>query len=135
MPWLGCSSPWLPVVQKGQERRERGAITIYIRRGRGCQELYLKNSCEQVESLWISLRKQRKTSWWVPAAVLLIQGSLFKVLAPATGGITDPSPTVGLHLPLQRDSIYPCRCWKSSNVSCRQSRRLREFIEDNFYSR
>lgn len=48
-----------------------------------------------------SLRKQRKTSWWVPAAVYPIQGSLFQVLAPATGGITDPSPAGGLHLPLQ----------------------------------
>lgn len=129
-PWLGCSSPWLSVVQKGQERRERGAIAIYIRWGRGYQELYLKNRCELVESLWI-----RITVWGnkgKPHGGCLLQSTRSReAYSKCSLQLQEALQT----LVLLGDSIYPCSCWKNSNVSCRQSRRLREFTEDNLYSR
>jgi len=37
-------------------------------------------------------------------------------------------------LVLLGDFNHPDICWKSSTVSCRQSRRFLEYTEDNFFS-
>lgn len=50
---------WLSMTtgsSEGTGEKGGGKCYLYIRRGRECQELSLKNSCEQVGSVWIRIR-------------------------------------------------------------------------------
>ncbi|PKU31150.1 hypothetical protein llap_18546 [Limosa lapponica baueri] len=41
-----------------RDRRERrgGGVALYVKKWLECEELLLKNSCEQVKSLWVGIR-------------------------------------------------------------------------------
>lgn len=100
---------------------------LYIKKWTAREELFLKESHEQVESLRIRIRDEA-TKWFVSTIGHLIKRTLLmKPLSPATGGITLPSAC-----PAGGDFNPPNTCWKSSTASCRQSRRLLECIENFF---
>ena len=126
--WLSTATSWLGGA--GKEGGEEG-IAIYIRKWTECEELSLKNSHEQVKSLWVTVRDwgckgslvigvcyrpHRGACWW-------------SLLPPASGDIAIASTC-----PVWGDFNQPDICWKSSMANCRQSRRLLECIENNFLS-
>ena len=46
------------VFRRNRRGRRGGGVAIYIRKGIECEELSLKNSREQVKSLWVTVRDQ-----------------------------------------------------------------------------
>jgi len=119
-------------VQKGQARKQGGGVAVYIKKWKECEELSLKNSHEQVESLWIRIRGRGNKG-------NLVVGVCYRL--PDEGEPTDKALLLQLQdasrsqsLILLGDFNHPDSCWKSSTASCRQSRRLQECIDDNFLS-
>jgi len=118
----------------GRGKTGRGG-TLCIKKSIQCEELSLKNSHEQVESLWVKIRDRgnkenlvvepvvayyRLPDQWEPADkafLLQLQEASLSQSFILLGGFN--------HLDI---------CWKSSTVSCKQSRRFLECIEDNSLS-
>ncbi|GAB0203436.1 hypothetical protein GRJ2_002809200 [Grus japonensis] len=112
-------------------RRGRG-VALYVKKWIDCEELSLKNSHKQVESLWVRIRDQGNKG-------NLVVGVNYRPLNQ--GEPIDKAFLLQLQeascsqaLILLGDFNHPDICWKSSTASCRQSRRLLECIEDNFLS-
>ena len=88
-----------------QGRRGRG-VALYIKKGIECEELSLKNSHEQVESLWVRIRDRGNKGNLVVGVYyrLTHQGEPIDeaALLPATGGtvLAGSCPAGGLQ-PLQ----------------------------------
>lgn len=55
---MECNYQWLQGLQKGQERKKREGIALYIKKWIGCKKLSLKNRHKQVESLWVKIKTQ-----------------------------------------------------------------------------
>ena len=96
------------------------------------EELSLKNSHEQVKSQWVRLRDRSNKG-------NLVVGVYYRLTDQ--GEATDKAFFLQLQeasclqsLVLPGDFNHLDICWKSSMVSCRQSRRFLECIEDNFLS-
>ncbi|PKU40814.1 egf-like repeat and discoidin i-like domain-containing protein 3 [Limosa lapponica baueri] len=122
----------LQAVQKGQVRKESWGFTVYIKKWIECEELSLKNSHKQVESLWVRLRDQGNKG-------NLVVGVYHR--QPDQGESVGKAFLLQLQetLPLQAlillgDFSHPNICWKSGRMSFRQSMRLLECINDHFLS-
>jgi len=114
-----------------RDRRGRSGrgVALYIKKWMECEELPLKNSHKQVESLWVRIRDQGNKG-------NLVVGAYYRL--PDQGEPTDEAfflqlqeASYSLCFILLGDFSCPSICWKCSMVSCRQSRRLLECIEDN----
>ncbi|PKU35646.1 egf-like repeat and discoidin i-like domain-containing protein 3 [Limosa lapponica baueri] len=119
-------------VQKGQGRKEGGGVALYIKKWLECEELSLKNSHEQVESLWVRIRDRGNKG-------NLVVGVYYR--PPDQGEPIDEAFLLQLQkasrsqsLVLLGDFSHPDICWKSSTASCIQSRRFLECIGDKFLS-
>jgi len=136
--WWDESHDWSVAINDYKLfRRERrgkkgGGIALYIRKSIQCEELSLKNSHEQIKSLWVRIRDRgnkghlvvgvhyRPLDQWEPT-----DEAFFLQLWEASHSEA---------LILLGDFSQPDICWKSSMVSCRQSRRSLECTEENFLS-
>ncbi|TRZ08196.1 hypothetical protein HGM15179_018912 [Zosterops borbonicus] len=97
-----------------------------------CEELSLKNSHEQVKSLWVRTRDQGNKG-------NLVVGVYYR--PPDQGEPIDKAFLLQLQetlhlqaLILLGDFNYPNICWESSMATCWQSRRLLECMDNNFLS-
>ena len=114
-----------------RERRGRG-VALYVKKTLQSEELSLKNSHEQVESLWVRIGERGNKGNLVvgvyyrpPDQEELIDEAFFLQLQEASRSQA---------LVLLGDFNHPDICWKSNTASCRQSSRFLECIEDNFLS-
>ncbi|GAB0210070.1 hypothetical protein GRJ2_003472800 [Grus japonensis] len=120
------------LFRRDRQGRRGGGVALYIKKWIDCEELSLKNSHEQVESLWVRIRDRGNKGNLVVSVYYrpLDQGE------PIDNAfllqLQEASHSQALIL--LGDFSHPDICWKSSMVSCRQSRRLLECIEDNFLS-
>jgi len=108
-------------------RRDRwgkrgGGVALYIKKLIQCEELSLKNSHKQVESLWVRIRDRGNKG-------NLVMGVYDRL--PDQGDPTDKVLFLQLHeashlqsLFLLWDFNHPDISWKSSTARCRQSRRF-----------
>ena len=90
----------------------------------------LKNSQEEVKSLWVGIRDRGDKG-------NLVVGVYYR--PPDQGEPADEAFFLQLQeasrskaLILLGDFNHPATCWKSNRVSCRQSRRFLECLDDNF---
>ncbi|PKU37428.1 nedd4-binding protein 2-like 2 [Limosa lapponica baueri] len=121
----------------GSFRRDRrgsrgGGIALYIRKWIEFEDLSLKNSHEQVESLWV--RNTDHCNKGILVAVVYYR-------PPDQGEPTNEVFLLHLWEALRSQALIqlgglelPNICWKSCTVICRQSRRLLECIEGNCLS-
>jgi len=112
--------------------RGGGDIALYIKESIQCEELSLKNSHEQVESLWVRTKDQGNQG-------NLVAGVYYR--PPNKGRPSDKAFFLHLRAALCSQSLillgvfsHPDICWKISTASCRQSKRFLECIEDSFLS-
>ena len=123
----------LQAVQNGQASKEGegGSVAIYTRRGTECEELSVKNSHKQVESLWVTETEAANGAalWLMSTTGHLIKQSLS--MRPSTSSYRRHH--YRKHCPVGGFQP-PDICWKISMANCRQSRRLLECTEDNFFS-
>ncbi|GAB0201705.1 hypothetical protein GRJ2_002636100 [Grus japonensis] len=118
------------LFRRDKQGRRSGGIDLYIKKQIAFEELSLKNSHEQVESLWVRVRDNKRN---------LVVGVYYRL--PDQGEPIDEAFLLQLQeashsqaLILLGDFNRSDICWKSTTASCRQSRRLLECIEDNFLS-
>ncbi|GAB0209348.1 hypothetical protein GRJ2_003400500 [Grus japonensis] len=110
--------------------KEEGGHTLYVKEWIDCTELYLKNSDEQVESLWVKIRGQDNKG-------NLMVGVYYR--PSDQGEPVDEAFLLELWeascsqtLILLGDFNHPDICWKSGTESFKRSRRVLENMEDNF---
>ena len=110
--------------------RRGGGVALYLKKWIDCEELSLKNSHKQVESLRVRIGDRGNKG-------NLVVGVYYR--PPVRGEPIDKAFLLQLRgasrsqaLVLLGDFSHPDTCWKSSTASCRQSRRLLECLEDNF---
>ncbi|KAK4806906.1 hypothetical protein QYF61_012627 [Mycteria americana] len=120
------------LFRRDRQGRRGGGVALYVKKWIECEELSLKNSHEQVESLWVRIRDRGNKG-------NLVVGVSYR--PPDQGEPIDEAFLLQLQeashsqaLVLLGDFNHPDICWKSSTASCRQSRRLLQCIEDNFLS-
>jgi len=136
--WWNESHDWIMAIEGYRLlRRDRwgksgGGLSLYIKKSIQCEELSLKNSHEQVKSLWVRIRDRGNKG-------RLVVGVSYRL--PNQGEPTDEAfflqlqkASCLLSFVLLGDFNHPKFCWKSSMVRCRQSKRFLECIEDNFLS-
>ncbi|KAK4824986.1 hypothetical protein QYF61_022512 [Mycteria americana] len=136
--WWDESHDWSAAIdgyrlfRRGRQGRRGRGIALYIKKWIECEDLSLKNSHEQVESLWVRIRNRGNKG-------NLVVGVYYR--PPNLGEPIDEAFLLHLQealclqaLILLGDFNHPDICWKSSTASYRQSRRLLEYIEDNFLS-
>jgi len=133
-PWLECGYQWLQAVQKEQVRKEVWRYCyLHQERNRRWRAVPQEQS---FTSLWwqLEIEAAEGALWLVSTAGHQISQSLS--MRPSSyrrhcyckyssywGTLT----TLVIHMVVKVHI-----CWKSSTVSCRQSRRLLECIEDKF---
>ncbi|KAK4810861.1 hypothetical protein QYF61_008833 [Mycteria americana] len=134
--WWDKSHDWSVAIngyrlfRRDRRGRRGGGVALYIKEWIDCEELSLKNSHKQVESLWVRIGDRGNKG-------NLVVGVYYRL--PDQGEPTDEAFFLQLQeasclqaLVLLGDFNHPGICWKSSTASCRQSRRLLECIEDKF---
>jgi len=136
--WWDESQDWSVAIdgyrlfRRDRRGRRGGGVILYVKKWIECEELSLKNSQEQVESLWVRIRDGGNKG-------NLVVGAYYRL--PDRGEPTDEA----FFLQLQKASrsqvlvllgylSHPKTAGRSSSASCRQSRRLLERAEDNFLS-
>jgi len=136
--WWDKSCDWSATIdgyslfrRDSQGRRSRG-IAFCIKKWIDCEELSLKNSHEQLANLRVRIVDEGNKG-------NLVVDVYYR--PPDQGEPIEEvvflQPQEVLHLQaliLLGDFNHPAICWKSSMASCRQSRRLPEYIEDKFLS-
>jgi len=134
--WWDKSHDWSVAIdgyllfRRDRRGKRSGHVALYIKKSTWCEELSLKNSHEQLKSLWARNRGNKGN---------LVVGVYCR--PPDQGEPTDKAFLLRLHealhlvsVALLRDFNLPDMCWKDTTVSDRQSRRFLECIEDNFLS-
>ncbi|KAK4828983.1 hypothetical protein QYF61_001639 [Mycteria americana] len=134
--WWDESHDWSMAIdgyrlfRRDRRGRRGGGVAFYIKKWIGCEELSLKNSHEQVESLWVRIRDQGNKG-------NLVVGVYYRT--PNQGEPIDEAFFLQLQeashlqaLVLLGDFNHFDICWKSSMASCRQYGRLLECFKDNF---
>jgi len=117
------------MFRRGRWGKRGRSAALYINKWIECEELSLKNSHKQVESLWVRISDRGNKGNFVV-------GVYYR--PPGQGEPTDEA----FFLQLQEASCSQALiqlgdfnhsniCWESNTVSSRQSRRLLECIEDN----
>lgn len=96
-------------VGKKDRKGKRGrGVALYLKRYIECKELPLRNSHEQVESLWVKVRDWTSKGHLVDKAFLL---QLQEVLCSQ------------VHICWGISTTYLDVCWKSNTAACKQSSR------------
>ncbi|PKU43877.1 egf-like repeat and discoidin i-like domain-containing protein 3 [Limosa lapponica baueri] len=118
--------PSIATPKEGAEVLLKNNVKEWIDR----EEMFLKNSQEEVKSLWVGIRDQGNNG-------NLVVGVYYK--PPDQGEPTDEAFLLQLQeascskaLILLWDFSHPNICWKSNTASCRQSSRFLECLGDNF---
>jgi len=135
--WWNVSHDWSVAIHsyrlfRRHRWRKRGeGVALYIKKSIQCEELSLKNSHEQVKSLWARNRGNKGN---------LVVGVYCRL--PDQGEPTDEAFFLQLQEALCSQSLillwdfnHPDICWKSSMATGRQSRRFLECTEGNFLSK
>jgi len=113
-----------------QGRRSRG-VAHNVKKWTDCEELPCKNNHEWVESSWVRIRDQgNKKNYAV--GVYYMPPDQGEPIEETLLQLQEASRSQAFIM--LGDFNHPNICWKSSMVSCRQSRKLLECIEDNFLS-
>ncbi|GAB0209484.1 hypothetical protein GRJ2_003414100 [Grus japonensis] len=134
--WWDESCDWRAVIdgyklfRRDRQGRRGGGTALYVKKWIDCKQLTLKNSHEQVESLWVRIRDRGNKG-------NLVVSVYYR--PPDQGEPIDeafllqlPEASCSTVLILLGSFNHPDISWKSSMASCRQSRRLLECIKDNF---
>lgn len=131
--WLKCDYQWLWAVQKRQKWGRCGGIALYIKRCSECEELFLKNSHEQVPRLGKNqTRRQQKELCGWSLLQLPDQGEpIDKAFLPHLRGASCS------HAPVLLEGLQPpsyvLRKANNTKANCRQPRRLLQ-CKDSFVS-
>ena len=134
--WWDDSHDWSVAVdgyklfRRDRRGRRGGGVALYVRKWIDCEELCLRNSHDQVESLWLKIKD--RSSKGHPVA-----GVCYR--PPDQGESVDEAFLLQLQellhsqaLVLMGDFNHPGICWGSGTVGSRQSKRFLESVEDNF---
>ncbi|XP_035169883.1 uncharacterized protein LOC118159406, partial [Oxyura jamaicensis] len=134
--WWDDSHDWSVAVdgyklfRRDRRGRRGGGVALYVRKWIDCEELCLRNSHDQVESLWVKIKD-------LSSKVYLVVGVCYR--PPDQGESVDEAFLLQLQelscsqaLILMEDFNHPDICWGSGTAGSRQSRRFLEFVEDNF---
>lgn len=118
------------LLKRDRRGRRDGGVGLFFKKCIDFEEMSPKNSHEQIKSLWVRIGDRGN------------KGNLVDVYyrLPNQGEPIDKAFLLQLQetsysqgLILLRDFNYPDICSESSTVNCRQSRRLLECMEDNFF--
>ena len=118
------------LFRRDRQGRRGGGIAPYVRKWIDCEELCLRNSHDQVESLWVKIKDRSRKGHLVVGvcyrppdqeeavdeAFLLQLQEVLRSRAPVLMG----------------DFNHPDICWDSGMAGHRQSRRFLESVKDNF---
>jgi len=120
------------LFRRDRQGKRGGGLALYIKKSIQCEELFMKNSHMQVESLWVRIRDRGNKGNTVAGVYcrLLDQGEP----TDETFFLQLQKASCSQSLILLGDFNHPDNCWRNNMVSCRQSRRFLECIEDNFLS-
>ncbi|PKU28913.1 mitochondrial fission process protein 1 [Limosa lapponica baueri] len=131
--WWDKSHDWSAAIdgyrlfRRDRQGRRGGVVALYIKKRIECEKLSLKNSHDQVESLWVRIRDQGNKG-------NLVVGVYYRL--PDQGEPTDEAFLLQLQEASSSEALILLRNFNHSNIywksSCRQSRRLLECTEDNF---
>ncbi|PKU28413.1 mitochondrial fission process protein 1 [Limosa lapponica baueri] len=134
--WWDESYDWSVAIEgyklfrRDRQGRRGRSVALYVKEWIESEEMSLKNSQEEVESLWVGIRDRGNKG-------NLVVGVFYR--PPDQGVPTDEAFLLQLQkasrskaLVLLGDFNHPDICWKSNTVSCRQSRRFLECLDDNF---
>lgn len=109
---------------EGTRGRKKGPDGGSLCKKVDCTEQSLKNTNEQVESLWVKFRGQASKESFVVDVYYFQRGVCWQsILQEASCSQT---------LILLGDVYHPDVCWKSGTASCQKSKRVLECAEDNF---
>ncbi|KAF4803712.1 hypothetical protein TURU_013810 [Turdus rufiventris] len=118
------------LLKRDRRGRRGGGVDLFFKKCIDYEEMSPENSHEQDKSLWVRIRDRGNKG--------NLAGVYYRL--PSQGEPIDKAFLLQLQetsysqgLILLRDFNYPDICWESSTVSCRQSRRLLECMEDNFF--
>ncbi|XP_068520926.1 uncharacterized protein [Anas acuta] len=118
------------LYRRDRQGRKGGGVALYVKKWIDCEELPLRNSHEQVESLWVKIKHQTNKGH-------LVVGVCYR--PPDQGEPFDEAFLLQLQeapcsraLILMGDLNHPDVCWESYTAGSKQSRRLLECVEDNF---
>ena len=115
-----------------RDRQVRRVVELpsYVRKWTDCEELRLRNSHDQVESLWVKTADQ-SSKGHLAAAVCYRPPDQEEAVDEAF--LLQRQEVSCLRaLLLMEDFNHPDICWDSATVGGRQSKRFLESVEDNF---
>ena len=105
-------------------------VALYVRKWIDCEELCLRNSHDQVESLWVKIKDRSSKGH-------LVAGVCYR--PPDQGDPVDEAFLLQLQkvlcswaVVLMGDFNHPDICWDSGMAGGRQFGRFLESVEDNF---
>jgi len=133
--WWDRSHDWSMAINgyrlfsRDRQKKRGGGVALYIKKWIEREELSLKHSHKQVESLWVRIRDRgNKGNFDI--------GVYYR--PPDPGEPTDEAFFLQLQGTSRSQALILLGdfdiCWKSSMVSYRQSRRFLECTKDNFLS-
>ena len=105
-------------------------VALYVRKWIDCEELCLRNSHDQVESLWVKI-KDRSSKGHLVAGVCYRPSDQEEAVDKAFL-LQLQEVSRSRALVLMGDFNHPDICWDSGMAGGRQSRRFLESVEDNF---
>jgi len=108
------------------------SVALCIKKGIEYEELSPKNCHKQDESWWVRIRDLNNKGNLV-AGVYYMPPDQAEPVDEAFF-LQQQKASRSQAFNLMRDFSQPNSCWKSSTVSCRQSRRLLQCTENNFLS-
>ncbi|PKU39070.1 nedd4-binding protein 2-like 2 [Limosa lapponica baueri] len=133
--WWDESYDWSVAIEgyklfrRDRQGRSGRAVALYVKEWIECK-MSLKNSQEEVESLWVGIRDRGNKG-------NLLVGVYYRL--PYEGQPIDEAFLLQLQeashskaLVLLGDFNHPNICWKSNTTSCRQSMRFLECLNNNF---
>ena len=118
------------LFRRDRQGRRSGGVALSVRKWIDCKELCLRNSYDQVKSLWVKIKDQSIKGHPVvgvchspPDQEEVVDEAFLLQLQEV------PHPWA---LVLMGNFNHPDICWNSGMGGGRQSRRFLESVEDNF---
>ncbi|XP_014813222.1 PREDICTED: uncharacterized protein LOC106897227 [Calidris pugnax] len=134
--WWDDSYDWSVAIngyklfRRDRSGRRGGGVALYVKKWLECEELLLKSSHDQVESLWVGIRDWDNKGSLVVGVYYRPPDQAEPVNDAFLLQLEEASRSQALIL--LGDFNHPDICWKSNTAGCRQSRKLLECLDDNF---
>jgi len=118
------------LFRRDRQGRRGGGIAPYVRKWIDCEELCLRNSHDQVKSLWVKI-KDRSSKGHLVAGVCYRPSDQEEAVDKAF--LLQLQEVLRSRAPvLMGDFSHPDICWDSGLAGGRPSRRFLESVQDNF---